>query len=232
MTYPSLRLISHKLCPFVQRARIVLAERDIPHELLFIDLANRPDWFFEISPTGNVPVLCVEGKPLFESTAIIEFLNDISGGTLHPDDAYERARNRAWVELASAAQMTIGALRAAQDEDAFEMHVATLRRRFKSLEQELGDGPFFNGASFSLVDAAYAPAFRYLGVVDHGDTLGLFDGLAKVTRWREALDERPSVQAAVVEDYARRLYAFVTGKASVLGSRLRNNPPPGINMPL
>ena len=111
MTYPSLRLISHKLCPFVQRARIVLAERDIPHELLFIDLADRPDWFFEISPTGNVPVLCVEGKPLFESTAIIEFLNDISGGTLHPDDAYERARNRAWVELASAAQMTIGALR-------------------------------------------------------------------------------------------------------------------------
>jgi glutathione S-transferase len=82
------------------------------------------------------------------------------------------------------------------------------------------------------VDAAYAPAFRYLGVVDHADSLGLFDGLAKVTRWRDALDERPSVQAAVVEDYARRLYAFVTGKASVLGSRLRNNPPPGINMPL
>ena len=228
MTYAQLRLISHKLCPFVQRARIVLAERYIPHEIRFIDLADRPDWFLEISPTGKVPVLCVSGKPLFESTAIIEFLNDISGGTLHPEDPYERARNRAWIELASAAQMTIGAFRAATDEDAFEMHVATLRRRFKSLEQELGEGPFFNGASFSLVDAAFAPAFRYLGVVDHGDTLGLLDGLAGVTRWRDALAERPSVKSAVVEDYAQRLYAFVTGKESVLGERLRNNPPPGV----
>lgn len=228
MTYPSLRLISHKLCPFVQRARIVLAERDIPHELKFIDLANRPDWFHEISPAGKVPVLCVAGKPLFESTAIIEFLNDISGGTLHPEDPYERARNRAWVELASATQMTIGALRAAQDEDAFEMHVATLRRRFKSLEQELDKGPFFNGELFALVDAAFAPVFRYLGVVDHGDTLGLFDGLARVNRWRDALAAQPSVKSAVVEDYAERLFTFVTGKESVLGDRLRRNPPPVI----
>lgn len=225
MAYPTLRLISHRICPFVQRARIVLAERDIPHELMFIDLADPPDWFHEISPTGKVPVLCVEGRPLFESTAIIEFLNDISGGTLHPEDPYERARNRAYVELASATQMTIGALRAAQDEDAFEMHVATLRRRFKSLEKELSSGPFFNGDSFALVDAAFAPVFRYLSVVDHGDTLGLFDGLAKVSRWREALAARPSVKSAVVEDYAQRLYAFVTSKESVLGERLTSNPP-------
>lgn len=226
MAYPTLRLISHKICPFVQRARIVLAERDIPHELRFIDLADRPDWFLEVSPTGKVPVLCVAGKPLFESTAIIEYLNDISGGTLHPDDAYERARNRAWIEMASSTQMAIGAFRAAQDEDAFEMHVATLRRRFKSLEQELGDGPFFNGVSFSLVDAAFAPAFRYLGVVDHGDTLGLFDSLARVTRWRDALAERPSVKSAVVEDYARRLYDFVTADDTVLSRRLKSAPPP------
>jgi glutathione S-transferase len=222
MTYPPLRLISHKLCPFVQRARIVLLERNIPHELVFIDMGEKPEWFLKIAPTGKVPVLCVEGKPLFESTAIIEYLNDISGGSLHPDDPYERARNRAWVEMASATQMTIGSLRAAKDEDAFEMHVATLRRRFKALEQELGDGPFFNGESFALVDAAFAPAFRYLGVVDHDDTLGLYDGLAKVNRLREALAERPSVKQAVVEDYAQRLYKLVTSKESVLGSRLAN----------
>ena len=220
MIYPNLRLISHKLCPFVQRARIALAERDIPHELMFIDLADRPDWFLEISPTGQVPVLCVEGRPLFESTAIIEYVNDISGGSLHPEDLYERARNRAWVELASSTQMTLGALRAAQEEDAFEMHVATLRRRFNRLEQDLGDGPFFNGEDFALVDAAFAPVFRYLGVVDAANSLGLFDGLSKVNGWRTALAERPSVKHAVVEDYAERLVAFVTSKDTVLAHRL------------
>lgn len=223
MTYPHLQLVSHKLCPFVQRARIVLAERDIPHELRFIDLADRPDWFLQISPTGQVPILCVEGKPLFESTAIIEYLNDISGGSLHPQDPYERGRNRAWIEMASSTQITIGSLRSATDEDTFDTHVATLRRRFATLENELVDGDFFNGATFALVDAAFAPVFRYLGVVDPRDELGLFDGLAKVNRWRAALAERPSVKTAVVEDYAQRLYAFVTAKDTVLGKRLRDD---------
>jgi glutathione S-transferase len=220
MTYPHLRLISHKLCPFVQRALIVMAERDIPHELRFVDMGEKPDWLLKVSPTGEVPVLCVEGKPLYESTAIIEYLNDISGGSLHPDDPFERARNRAWVELASEVQKKIGALRSAKDEDAFEMHVATLRRRFVSLEDEIGDGPFFNGEHFALVDAAFAPAFRYLDVVDPGGRLGFFDGLEKLNRWREALDERPSVRGAVVEDYSERLLKFLSGLDTVLGHRL------------
>ena len=169
-------------------------------------------------------MLCVEGNPRFDSMAIIEFLNDISGGSLHPDDLYERARNRAWIELASSAQMTIGSLRAAKDEDAFEIHVATLRRRFRSVDQELGEGPFFNGKQFALVDAAFAPIFRYLAVVDPDGELGFFDNLDKVNRWREALAERPSVKQAVVEDYAQRLSAFVTSKDTVLGHRLGAEP--------
>lgn len=220
MMYPHLRLISHRLCPFVQRALTVMAERDIPHELRFVDMGEKPDWLLKVSPAGEVPVLCVEGKPLYASMAIIEYLNDISGGSLHPNDPYERARNRAWVELASGVQKTIGALRSAKDEDAFEMHVATLRRRFVSLEDALGDGPFFNGEDFALVDAAFAPAFRYLDVVDPEGRLGFFDGLEKVNGWREALDRRPSVRAAVVEDYSERLLKFLSGLDTVLGHRL------------
>lgn len=220
MTYPHLRLISHKLCPFVQRALVVMGERDIPHELRFVDMGDKPDWLLKVSPAGEVPVLCVEGKPLYESTAIIEYLNDISGGSLHPDDPYERARNRAWIELASSVQKTIGAMRSAKDEDAFEMHVATLRRRFVSVENELGDGPFFNGEHFALVDAAFAPAFRYLAVVDADGKLGFFDDLDKVNRWRALLAERPSVQQAVVEDYNERLIRFLSGLDTVLGHRL------------
>ena len=217
MSYPPLRLISHKLCPFVQRALIVMAERGIPHELKFVNMGEKPDWLLRISPAGEVPVLCVEGKPLFDSMAIIEYLNDISGGSLHPEDPYERARNRAWIELASSAQMTVGSLRAAKDEDVFEIHVATLRRRFASAEQELSDGPFFNGSQLALVDAAFAPIFRYLAVVDPDGKLGFFDGLDKLNRWRKALAKRPSVKQAVVEDYAERLLAFVASKDTVLG---------------
>ena len=67
----ALKLISHKLCPYVQRAVIALTEKGVPFERIDIDLANKPDWFLKISPLGKVPVLLVETADgeaaLFES---------------------------------------------------------------------------------------------------------------------------------------------------------------------
>ena len=46
----SLKLISHKLCPYVQRAVIALNEKDVAFERVDIDLASKPDWFLKIPP--------------------------------------------------------------------------------------------------------------------------------------------------------------------------------------
>ena len=54
-----LTLISHHLCPFVQRAAIALAEKGVEFERIDVDLANKPDWFLAISPLGKVPLLKV-----------------------------------------------------------------------------------------------------------------------------------------------------------------------------
>ena len=51
-----LKLISHKLCPYVQRAVIALSEKGVPFERIDIDLANKPDWFLKVSPLGKTPV--------------------------------------------------------------------------------------------------------------------------------------------------------------------------------
>ena len=74
-----LKLISHKLCPYVQRAVIALTEKGVPFERIDIDLANKPDWFLKISPLGKVPVLVVTGNDgkevaLFESNVICEYI--------------------------------------------------------------------------------------------------------------------------------------------------------------
>jgi glutathione S-transferase len=71
-----LTLISHNLCPYVQRAAIALLEKDVAFERITIDLSNKPDWFLAISPTGKVPLLRVargDGSKavLFESTATV-----------------------------------------------------------------------------------------------------------------------------------------------------------------
>ena len=40
-----LTLVSIPLCPYVQRAAIVLAEKSVPFERRYVDLAERPAWF-------------------------------------------------------------------------------------------------------------------------------------------------------------------------------------------
>ncbi len=104
----ALKLISHKLCPYVQRAAIALHEKGVRFERIDIDLANKPDWFLKISPLGKVPVLVVtrdDGKEvaLFESNVICEYIEETQAGAkLHPQDALVRAEHRAWMEFGSA----------------------------------------------------------------------------------------------------------------------------------
>ncbi|MCR4268210.1 glutathione S-transferase family protein [Nitratireductor sp. ZSWI3] len=209
-------LISFDLCPYVQRAAIVLAEKDVPFERIDIDLENKPDWFLEISPRGKVPVLKVGDDALFESAAIVEFLDETEAPRLHPENPVTRARHRAWMEFGSAVLADIWTLETTHDQAAFDKAVAAIREKLTRLEGELGDGPYFAGEAFTIVDAVFAPAFRYFDVFDTIADFGVFDGLPKVVKWRKALAARPTVREAVVFDYGDRLRRFLAKKDGVI----------------
>src|SRR5215475_6014625 len=114
MTAP-LKLISHKLCPYVQRAVIALTEKGVPFERIDIDLGNKPDWFLKISPLGKTPVLLVGDHAIFESAVILEYLEETQPNSLHPANALRRADHRAWIEFGSAVLSDIAGFYAAPD---------------------------------------------------------------------------------------------------------------------
>lgn len=218
---PKLTLISHHLCPYVQRAAIALAEKGVPFERVYIDLANKPDWFLAISPLGKVPLLKIEygdGREavLFESAVILEYLEETLETPLHPTDALERARHRGWIEFGSAILNSIARFYSAPDGAALAAEAEKLAEMFARVEAELGDGPWFAGCNFSLVDTVYGPIFRYFDVIDRIGEFGILAEKPKVAAWRRALATRPSVRGAVTEDYAERLKAFLQRKGSAL----------------
>jgi glutathione S-transferase len=212
----SLTLVSFDLCPYVQRAAIVLAEKGAPFRRVDIDLENKPDWFLAISPRGKVPLLKVGDEVLFESVAIVEYLDETQAPHLHPQDPLVRARHRAWMEFGSAILADIWTVETSRDDAAFAAAVGALKEKFARVEEELTDGPYFAGERFSIVDAVFAPVFRYFDVFDRFTNLGSFDGMPRLRAWREALAARPSVRDAVVTDYAERLLAFLEKKNGVL----------------
>jgi len=210
----SLKLISHKLCPYVQRAVIALTEKDIQFERIDIDLANKPDWFLKISPLGKVPVLVIaqDGREvaLFESNVICEYIEEtFAEAKLHPQDALVRAEHRAWMEFGSAILGELWGLETTTDPRVFETKRQAVAAKFARVEAALGAGPFFAGDRFSLVDAVFAPIFRYFDVFDDLVDLGIFADTPKVRAWRGELAKRRSVRGAVSPDYADLLRAFL-----------------------
>lgn len=216
-----LTLVSHVLCPYVQRVAIVLAEKGVTFERRWVDLAAKPDWFLALSPTGKTPVLLVDGTPIFESAVICEYLDETLTPPLHVSEALQRARDRGWMEFGSGVLNTIGSFYSAADAAALERQRQNLRRQFEQVEAALHPlGPWFGGASFGMVDAVFAPVFRYFDVFESLGEPSMFDGLPRVQRWRAALGQRPSVAGAVTADYQPRLAAFLRARGSALSARI------------
>jgi glutathione S-transferase len=211
-----LKLISHKLCPYVQRAVIALSEKGVPFERIDIDLANKPDWFLKLSPLGKTPVLVVGDHAIFESAVILEYLEETQPKPLHPADALQRAEHRSWIEFGSAVLNDIAGLYSAPDEAAFKAKAAQLEARFALVEARIAASPWFDSENFSLVDAVFGPVFRYFDVFDAIGDFGILSGKPKLARWRTALAARPSVRSAVSAEYPALLRDFLDRRRSYI----------------
>jgi glutathione S-transferase len=216
----TLKLVSFALCPYVQRAAIVMAEKSVPFERVNVDLSDKPDWFREMSPLGKVPLLIVVDQALFESGPIVEYLDEVYAPALHPKDPLAKARHRAWMEVATSILSDIWVLETTKDEASFASKQTAIREKFARFENVLGDGPWFAGDRFGIVDAVVAPIFRYFEVFDELRDLGMWADLRKVSTWRSRLMQRPSVQAAVQPDYADLLRDFLRRHDGILARNL------------
>ena len=187
---------------------IVLRAKEVEFEITYINLREKPDWFLAISPHGKVPVLSVGGRPLFESNAIAEYLDEMVPPRLHPENPYKRARNRAWTDFVPDFAADLGAVYYAGDDAALAGRMEAARRRLAKLEEALAkerdnDGPYFNGAELCLVDAAYAPFFQRYAFVETRLGCGLMKEFPRVQAWSDALLANDRVVGSVADSFER-----------------------------
>lgn len=216
-----LELISFKICPFVQRAVITLRHKQVPFRVTHIELSDTPAWFKEISPFGKVPLLRVDRRhTLFESAVIDEYLDEITPGRLLPEDPLQRALDRSWIEFGTACILDLSGIMHATEAEAWEDKWAALKSKLGWLEQTLTDPPYFNGASLSLVDFAYAPLFMRTELLGIGAALYGDGSCPKVEAWGKVLLDLPAVQDSVVEDFPERLSSHIRAKAPFAAGQL------------
>ncbi len=210
------RLISFKVCPFVQRSVILLQEKGVDYDIEFIDVYNPPEWFLELSPTGKVPVLQIGDDVLFESAVISEYLDEVYPPALHPSDPLEKAKNRAWIEYTSPLYMgTFNLLMAKTKEDA-DKAISAIDKSLEGLQKAKQAEPWFNGEDFSLVDIASAPFFVRARFFKENFKLDLLDGYPELQKWSELVLARQTVQDSIVEGFDKLLQDRMISNESYL----------------
>ena len=214
-----LQLVSFRLCPFVQRAVIVLREKQIEFGLEYIELDDPPAWFRQISPLGKVPILRIDHEILFESSVILDYLDDVYAPKLHPQDPLQRARHKAWIEYGSGLLLDQAAVCLAKDERGYHAKLEDYRSKLERLREPLAAGQLQGDREFSMLDAAYAPLFMRMEILGRmrDELSGLYP--AGIEDWARHCLARPSVAGSVVEDFtARYIEHFAAQQSWLMGS--------------
>ncbi|OQR78516.1 glutathione S-transferase omega-1-like [Tropilaelaps mercedesae] len=80
----TVRLYSMRFCPWSARCRLALLAKNVPHDIVNINLRRQPDWFMELNPAGTVPVLELSnGTIVIDSMPIVEHIEGMGGESLY-----------------------------------------------------------------------------------------------------------------------------------------------------
>ncbi|XP_055976619.1 glutathione S-transferase omega-1 [Sorex fumeus] len=200
-----IRVYSMRFCPFAKRTLLVLKAKGIEHEVININLKNKPEWFFEKNPFGLVPVLeTSQGQLICESAITCEYLDEAyPGKKLFPDDPYEKARQKMVFELFSKVPPLIGSIVRSKTKEDRIGPKEELQKEFGKLEEVLTNKKttFFGGSSISMIDYLMWPWFERLEVLELNECL---DHSPKLKLWVAAMREDPVVSALLIDPQTLR----------------------------
>lgn len=196
-----IKLYDFPQSPNCQKVKLVLAEKDLSYETVFVDLMNnaqRSADFLRLNPYGKVPVLIDEDEVIYDSTIINEYLDDeYPHPPLMPTESDGRARARLFEDFADNSFIPQSNVLATElsksaeqiDQERIQRYRSDLVRVLEFLDHHL-EGREYLVQEFSLADVAFVP--RLLVLAPLGVTVP--DSLTNVAAWIERLKQRPSVQ--------------------------------------
>jgi len=213
-----MKVISFKICPFVQRVTALLEAKKVDYELEFISLSDKPQWFLDISPNGQAPVLITDGgEALFESDAIVEYLEE-AYPALQPDISLEqKAKNRAWSYLASKNYLVQCSAQRSPDREVLAERSGKLGKAFDKMEKQLGDTPFFGGETIGMVDIAWLTLLHRADIIRRRSCYDFIGDRPKLKRWQKQLLGTGLAEKSVAPDFEEAFSGFYLSDQTFLG---------------
>ncbi|WP_120502220.1 glutathione S-transferase family protein [Roseovarius sp. EL26] len=213
-----IKIISFKICPFVQRVTALLEAKNVPYEIEYINLSDKPQWFLDISPTGQVPLMVTEdGIALFESDAIVEYIDEVTAPLVNNVSPEQRAIDRAWSYQASKHYLVQCSTMQSADQETLAKRSAKLNKAFETAENKLGAGPYFNGADMGNVDTAWLPLLHRAKIIETRSGYDFLASFPKVKAWQDTLIATGLADKSVATDFEEAFADFYLAERTFLG---------------
>lgn len=208
----SLEIYSYPTCPYSQRVQIVLLEKNIEFEKINVKLAPAEDWFLDVSPYGEVPVLKAGDAYIPQSTAINEFLEDsFPLRPLLPADVAKRAEARFWISTCDGQLMPAchALIRDRRDEEKQKANRDRVDVQLVHLSKAIAKsgGPYWLGSEFSLIDATFAPFIERYACYEEVWGARWPEEASALREWWAVVRDRKSV-AATLHDHEFHLEVY------------------------
>jgi glutathione S-transferase len=219
-------IFSAEVCPYAQRTRMMLIEKDVPFSLREIDLNDKPNWFLEVSPYAKVPVIRHAGRVVYESAIINEYLDEVfPAPPMMPGEPAERATARVWIDFMNMKLLPcFYRLMMAQGADKQDAEADTLRAHFRLMETamaEEGAGPYWFADQLTLVDLALYPWFERLPALEHYRGAVLPENCTRLRSWSDAMDQTKGARETTNgADYHIKAYVkYADNSADTISAR-------------
>ncbi|MDJ0758247.1 MAG: glutathione S-transferase family protein [Woeseiaceae bacterium] len=203
------QLVSFPICPYVQRARILLDAKGIDYDTSYIDLDDKPDWFTERVPTAKVPALFVGDTTLFESNVITEYLDDVSSMPLLPDEPLQRATEKAWIAYSDSWLMSLFRALKSENKPEYAKQVNSLLEGCDNARSFI-ESRLAHGYRLGAFEIAVAPLLlRIRKVPDiRAAFRERFKDSSRIGLWAQTVLSEDAVQGSLPDDFDERFSRF------------------------
>lgn len=213
-----MKIVSFKICPFVQRVTALLEAKQKSYDIEYINLSNKPDWFLEKSPHGQVPILITDdGEALFESDAIVEYIEEVAEPSLFNKRAKIRAQERAWAYLATKNYLVQCSAQRSKTKDILIEKSVKLQTAFSKFESELTDTSFYKSNDIGMVDIAWLPLLHRANIIQKHSGYDFLNSYPRLKKLQTNIVSSGLADKSVSKDFEDKFTAFYLSSQTYLG---------------
>ncbi|XP_058762945.1 probable glutathione S-transferase parA [Vicia villosa] len=196
---------------YAMRVKIALEEKRVSYECRQEDFQAKSSLLLETNPVHKkIPVLIHNGKPICESLNIVEYIDEVWNHkpSLLPSDPYNRSQAKFWGDYIDkhvySIRRKIWLGKGKEQEESKKKFIECL----KTLEDELGDKPYFGGDEFGYVDVALIPFTSWFYTYETYGKLSIEEECPKLVAWAKRCMEKESVAKSL--PHPHKIHAFAT----------------------